>query len=367
MVGVAGNISNILSITGVTKRYGAVTAVDDVSLDVRRGEFFCLLGPSGCGKTSLMRLVAGFEQPETGRILLDEEELIGKAPHQRPINMMFQSYALFPHLTVGENVGFGLTQMGLRHAERQNRIGEMLDMLELSALAGRKPDQLSGGQKQRVALARALALKPKLLLLDEPLGALDRRLRQQTQGQLKELQHRLGTTFIVVTHDQDEAMGLADRIAVMERGRIVQVGTPQQIYDRPASAIIAAMVGDVSAFDCRITRVDAGVATINGNALMPDNAAIRCAEVTVAGPGRMFVRPEEVTVLAPNQIGGVAANVVAASVVSALYQGDSMLVTLALGGGEKLLARVWNEQRALMPGQQVHISVNAGEAWVLQA
>jgi putrescine transport system ATP-binding protein len=350
----------ILSIEGATKRFGPVTAVDAVSLSIRRGEFFCLLGPSGCGKTSLMRLIAGFEQPDAGRILLDGEELAGRPPHQRPVNMMFQSYALFPHLTVAENIGFGLKQAGMDRSERNSRIGQMLDMLELGTLGGRKPDQLSGGQKQRVALARALALNPKVLLLDEPLGALDRRLRQQTQGQLKELQHRLGTTFIVVTHDQDEAMGLADRIAVMEQGRIMQIGTPTEIYDRPASASIAGMIGDISAFACNIGRVGDGFAEVTGCALMPDGAMVRCAGATVPGEGRVFVRPEEILV-------GEAGAGIAASVVSTLYQGDSMLATLALGSGEKLLARVWNEQRALAPGMEVSVRVEPRDAWALPA
>jgi putrescine transport system ATP-binding protein len=350
----------ILSIEGATKRFGPVTAVDDVSLSVRRGEFFCLLGPSGCGKTSLMRLIAGFEQPDAGRILLDGEELAGRPPHQRPVNMMFQSYALFPHLTVAENVGFGLKQAGMDARERKARIAGMLDMLELGTLGARKPDQLSGGQKQRVALARALALKPKVLLLDEPLGALDRRLRQQTQGQLKQLQHRLGTTFIVVTHDQDEAMGLSDRIAVMEHGRIMQIGAPADIYDRPASASIAGMIGDISFFNCIIRSVAGGFAEVTGCALMPDGARVRCAGTATPGRGRVFVRPEEVSV-------GQAGSGIAASVVSTLYQGDSMLATLALGSGEKLVARVWNEQRALSPGMELGVHVEPGDAWTLPA
>jgi putrescine transport system ATP-binding protein len=356
----ADNQAIILSIEGATKRFGPVTAVDNVSLLVRRGEFFCLLGPSGCGKTSLMRLIAGFEQPDAGRILLDGEELAGRPPHQRPVNMMFQSYALFPHLSVSDNVGFGLKQAGMPYVERRKRIAEMLDMLELGALGARKPDQLSGGQRQRVALARALALKPKVLLLDEPLGALDRRLRQQTQGQLKELQHRLGTTFIVVTHDQDEAMGLSDRIAVMEQGRIMQIGTPAEIYDRPASASIAGMIGDISAFACSLRSVSDGFAEVAGCALFADGAKVRCAEAAAPGKGRVYVRPEEVLV-------GEAGEGVGASVVSTLYQGDSMLATLSLESGERLVARVWNEQRALAPGMDVSVRVEPRDAWALPA
>ncbi len=355
--------TTILSIADVTKRFGPVLAVEGVNLTVRRGEFFCLLGPSGCGKTTLMRLIAGFEQPDAGHLILDGEDMAGLPPHRRPVNMMFQSYALFPHLTVADNVGFGLKQAGHSRAMREARIGEMLDLLELAPLRDRKPEQLSGGQRQRVALARALALSPKLLLLDEPLGALDRRLRQHTQGLLKELQHRLGITFLVVTHDQDEAMGLSDRIAVMEKGRIIQTGTPAEIYDRPATASVAAMVGDISSFDCMAEPAGNGMARVRNCALLPDEALVRTAEGLRSGAARLFVRPEEVVISA---IGAdVPGKGMSGTVEATLYQGDSMLVTVALNDGGRILARVWNEQRGLLPGASVRVAVDPAEAWVL--
>jgi len=240
--------SPLIRFEGVSKRFGDTAAVDDVTLDIAAGEFFVLLGPSGCGKTTLMRLLAGFEAPDAGRVLLAGRELAGLRPHRRPVNMMFQSYALFPHLTVAANVAYGLLQERLGRAEIDARVGEMLALVQLEPLSARKPDQLSGGQRQRVALARALAKRPKVLLLDEPLGALDRRLREETRGQLKAIQARLGTTFLMVTHDQDEAMGLADRMAVMRQGRIVQLGPPAELYANPVDRDVAGFLGEVNLF-----------------------------------------------------------------------------------------------------------------------
>src|SRR5215208_1579443 len=217
----------------VTKRFGATAAVDRVTLDIYEGEFFALLGPSGCGKTTLLRLLAGFEWPSDGRILLAGEDLGPVPPHRRPVNMMFQAYALFPHLTVAGNVAFGLKQDGLARAEIERRVAAMLALVRLEGLEQRKPNQLSGGQRQRVALARALVKRPKVLLLDEPLGALDRKLREQMQIELKRLQQDTGIAFVVVTHDQEEALTLADRIALLDRGKIVQLATPRELYDKP--------------------------------------------------------------------------------------------------------------------------------------
>src|SRR3982750_3701521 len=239
----------------ITKRFGAFAAVDDLTLEIQEREFFALLGPSGCGKTTLLRLLAGFEVPDQGRVVLDEEDLAGVPPYRRPVNMMFQSYALFPHMTVAGNVAFGLKQDGLPKDEVAARVDKMLDLVQLRALAARKPDQLSGGQRQRVALARSLAKRPKVLLLDEPLAALDRKLREETRFELKELQRRLETTFVIVTHDQDEAMTVADRIAVMNGGNLVQVGTPAAVYERPNSRWVAGFLGDVNLIEGRATAV----------------------------------------------------------------------------------------------------------------
>ena len=242
-----------IRIENVTKKFGDFTAVNDVSLDVFKSELFCLLGGSGCGKSTLLRMLAGFEKPTSGRILIDNVDMASIEPYDRPVNMMFQSYALFPHMSVGKNVAFGLKQDGVPGAEIAKRVEDMLDLVKLSPFAQRKPHQLSGGQRQRVALARALIKQPKLLLLDEPLGALDKKLRENTQFELMKIQDDLGITFMVVTHDQEEAMTLSTRIGVMDAGEIVQTGTPGEIYEHPKSRHIANFVGSVNMFDGNVT------------------------------------------------------------------------------------------------------------------
>ncbi|MDO8396638.1 MAG: ABC transporter ATP-binding protein [Bradyrhizobium sp.] len=248
----------LLRIEAVVKQFGGFRAVDRLSLDIRAGEFFALLGPSGCGKTTLLRMLAGFETPDEGRILLDGWDIAPLLPHERPVNMMFQNYALFPHLSVRDNIAFGLKRAGMAASEIAERVAEMVALVKLEGLEKRKPDQLSGGQKQRVALARALARRPRILLLDEPLAALDKKLRESTQAELMALQRRLGTTFIIVTHDQDEAMTMADRIGVMDRGRLEQVATPRQLYEAPASRWIAEFVGDINLFEGEVASREAG-------------------------------------------------------------------------------------------------------------
>lgn len=247
----------LLRIDAVVKTFGGFTAVDRLSLDIEAGEFFALLGPSGCGKTTLLRMLAGFETPDGGAILLNGVDIAPVLPHRRPINMMFQNYALFPHLNVRDNIAFGLKRAGLPRSEIDGRVAEMIALVKLDGLDRRRPDQLSGGQKQRVALARALARRPKLLLLDEPLAALDKKLRESTQRELMALQRRLGMTFIVVTHDQDEAMTMADRIGVMDAGRLEQVATPRQLYEQPMSRWIAEFVGDINIFEGELMSHDA--------------------------------------------------------------------------------------------------------------
>jgi putrescine transport system ATP-binding protein len=248
----------LLRIDAVVKKFGGFRAVDRLSLDIRAGEFFALLGPSGCGKTTLLRMLAGFETPDEGRILLNGRDIAKVLPHQRPVNMMFQSYALFPHLTVRDNIAFGLKRAGMPSSQIDSRVAEMVALVKLEGLEKRKPDQLSGGQKQRVALARSLARRPQVLLLDEPLAALDKKLRESTQLELMELQRRLGTTFIIVTHDQEEAMTVAGRIGVMDAGRLEQVATPRELYEAPGSRWIAEFVGDVNLFEGQVESREAG-------------------------------------------------------------------------------------------------------------
>ena len=256
-----------IRIEGITKKFGDFVAVNDVSLNIYRGEIFCLLGGSGCGKTTLLRMLAGFEQPSAGRIFIDGVSMEGVPPYERPVNMMFQSYALFPHMTVEQNVAFGLKQEKLPREEIESRVADMLGIVKLGGMEKRKPHQLSGGQRQRVALARSLVKRPKLLLLDEPLGALDKKLREHTQFELVNIQERLGVTFIVVTHDQEEAMTLASRIGVMNQGYIVQVGTPHEIYEFPNSRFVTEFIGNVNMFEGRIVEDEPDHVTISSDEL----------------------------------------------------------------------------------------------------
>jgi spermidine/putrescine ABC transporter ATP-binding subunit len=239
----------IISFKDVTKRFGQVRAVDNVSLDILEGEFFCLLGPSGCGKTTLMRMLAGFEIPTEGEVLLDGQNVAGEEPNKLPVNMVFQSYAVFPHMSVFDNVAYGLKVTGVGKAEIKTRVEEALEMVQLSGFADRMPDQMSGGQRQRVALARALVKRPRVLLLDEPLSALDAKLRDAMRMELVRLQEQVGITFIMVTHDQDEALAMADRIAVMNKGEVIQVATPRDLYEYPNSRFVADFIGSVNIFE----------------------------------------------------------------------------------------------------------------------
>src|SRR5260221_4671425 len=253
-------------IESINKTFGAFTAVDSVNLRIYKGEMFALVGGSGCGKTTLLRMLAGFSSPSAGRIMIEEVNMTKVPPHERPVNMMFQSYALFPHMTVEDNVGYGLRRMALDKSVKLKRIQEALEMVQLAPLARRKPHQLSGGQRQRVALARALIRRPKVLLLDEPLSALDKKLREQTQFELMNIQSQVGITFVFVTHDQDEAMALSTRIAVMNRGQVVQVGTPSEIYEFPQNRFVADFIGTTNLFE----------GTVSGN--QPGHLVVRSAQ-----------------------------------------------------------------------------------------
>jgi putrescine transport system ATP-binding protein len=325
----------LLEIIAASKRFGAVAAVDEVSLSVESGEFFALLGPSGCGKTTLLRLIAGFETPDSGRILIDGAPMNAVPPYARPVNMMFQSYALFPHLDVAGNVAFGLKQEGMERRRRDSRVADMLALVQMSDYARRRPHELSGGQKQRVALARALAKMPKLLLLDEPLAALDRKLREETRLELTGIQERVGTAFLVVTHDQEEALGMAQRVAVMNRGRLVQTGPPTEIYERPNSRFVADFVGAVNLFEGEL------VAGFNALSLK-----IADAEQPVPLPGSvelpagaaiaLALRPEKLQ-LTRERPAGFA---LAATIVSIGYQGGQSTVHLATPTGVKLRAHL---------------------------
>ena len=353
----------LIRLEALTKRYGAVTAVDGVSLDIASGEFFALLGPSGCGKTSLMRLIAGFETPDAGRILLEGRDIAAVPPYLRPVNMMFQSYALFPHMSVERNVAYGLAQAGLPRREIATRVTDMLDLVQLDGKAARRPHQLSGGEKQRVALARALARRPKLLLLDEPLAALDRKLREETQFELMRIQRELGTTFLIVTHDQDEAMAMAQRIAVMRAGALAQIGSPREVYDQPADRFVAGFIGKINLFDAKVVSIAAGVAHLSLDA----GAAIDVADQGLSAGDRVAVavRPEDIEFsLDPANPGAMAGEL-----TDAAFLGDRTLLRARLDSGVVVHGARINSRSAdasrLTRGARVAISFSPSAARVL--
>ncbi|QCI64709.1 ABC transporter ATP-binding protein [Phreatobacter stygius] len=351
---------------GVTKRYGAEPAVEDLTLKIYEREFFALLGPSGCGKSTLMRLLAGFETPSAGRVLLGGQDLAGVPAHRRPVNMMFQSYALFPHMSVEKNIAFGLAMEQLPKDEIHERVAAMLKLVKLEAYAGRKPHQLSGGQRQRVALARALVKRPKVLLLDEPLGALDRKLREETQFELIALQERLGITFVIVTHDQDEAMTMATRIAVMDKGHVVQVAPPPVIYEAPASRYVAGFIGDINLIEGKVAAVEGGRATIE--TAIAGRVSVEAAEAVSAGQAVAVAwRPEKTRILRSGEPAPDGWTVIDGVVNDIGYLGD--WTTYVIGaGGLRLRAAVANAarlvERPITWGEPVRLAV-AADALVL--
>jgi putrescine transport system ATP-binding protein len=341
----------------VTKSFGDFKAVDDVSLKIYKGEIFCLLGASGCGKTTLLRMLGGFETPSSGRIFIDGEDMTGVPPYERPVNMMFQSYALFPHMTVEQNVAFGLKQDRVPKAEIADRVATMLELVKLGGLGKRKPHQLSGGQKQRVALARSLVKRPKLLLLDEPLGALDKKLREHTQFELVSLQDKLGVTFIVVTHDQEEAMTLASRIGVMNHGEIVQAGTPSEIYEFPGSKFVADFVGSVNIFEGKLIEDEPEYVRIASDEL---GATIYVSHGISAPPEAIVwaaIRPEKVFMSTAQPEG--RDNVVRGAVQDIAYLGDLSIYLVKLATGKVVRVTQPNTSRhaeAITWDQQVYLS-----------
>ncbi|HLN50305.1 MAG TPA: ABC transporter ATP-binding protein [Steroidobacteraceae bacterium] len=355
-------------IEGLSKTFGAFSAVDSVNLRIYKGEMFALVGASGCGKTTLLRMLAGFASPSGGRILIDDVDMTAVPPHERPVNMMFQSYALFPHMTVEENVGYGLRRMALEAGERTKRIREALDMVQLGSMAKRKPHQLSGGQRQRVALARALIRRPKVLLLDEPLSALDKKLREQTQFELMNIQDQVGITFVFVTHDQDEAMALSTRIAVMNRGQLVQVGTPSEIYEFPQNRFVADFIGTTNLFE----------GTVSGNE--PGHIVVHSAEAgcdlivddvgRFGGGQRVWValRPEKIRLSKEPGSGGV--NQIKGMVWELGYLGNRSTYRIKTETGKLVTVFAQNDRRtsewSIDWSDEVYLSWTANCAVLLQ-
>ncbi len=335
--------SPLIRIEHVTKKFGDFAAVNDVSLDIFEGELFALLGGSGCGKTTLLRMLAGFESPTSGHIFIDGQDMNGVPPYERPVNMMFQSYALFPHMTVEKNVGYGLKHEDMTAAERQDRVRHMLDLVQLTPLAGRKPHQLSGGQRQRVALARALAKQPKLLLLDEPLGALDKKLREQTQFEIANIQDKTGITFVVVTHDQEEAMTLASRIAVMDKGVIRQIGAATEIYEYPDNKFVADFIGSINMFDGEVAAVRDGRVRVATPQLGIDITAKATKGLARGQKISVAVRPEKISINRSKPTSGV--NCFSGVVQDLGYFGKDSLYRVKLASGGLVSVNSVNARR----------------------
>jgi spermidine/putrescine ABC transporter ATP-binding subunit len=335
-------VEQIVSIRNVSKKFpGDVTAVDDVSIDIAQNEFFALLGPSGCGKTTLLRMISGLEMPTSGQIVIGGEDMATTPPNKRPTNMVFQSYAVFPHMTVEDNVAYGLKVTGVAAAETARRAAEALEMVKLSHLAKRKPDQMSGGQRQRVALARALVKRPKVLLLDEPLSALDAKLREDMRLELTRLQETVGITFIIVTHDQDEALSMASRIAVMDKGAVQQIATPSELYEHPSNRFIADFIGKVNLIDARVLSSKGKLITCDANGL--GKLELPASE-PVGGNIAIAVRPEKLKI-STNEPKAASIIKVEGKVRDVAYYGDTSHVVVDAKGGLNLSVNLQNDRR----------------------
>ena len=356
-----------IHLEGITKRFGEVVAVDDVDIVIREGEFFSLLGPSGCGKTTSLRMIAGFEIPDAGRVLLRDRDVSGHMPSRRNVNMVFQHYALFPHMNVEDNVMFGLRVAGVKRAERKQRTAEILEIVRLPGFQKRKPWQLSGGQQQRVALARALVNRPSALLLDEPLGALDVKLRREMQLELKAIQHELGTTFVYVTHDQEEALTMSDRIAVMNLGRVEQIGSPREVYEAPSSSFVAGFIGSLNAMDLTVEQREGGNAVMSVGeggrvlALVDESVGAGAVLRTAVRPERIALEPAD----APDQPGRSR---VPGTVEEVIYLGAVSLFHLEVPGLGRLVSqRMSHEDESdFEVGEQVSASWEPAHTLVLE-
>jgi spermidine/putrescine ABC transporter ATP-binding subunit len=344
------NGRGLLEVRGVYRSFGDVVALDGVSLDVQHNEFFAILGPSGCGKTTLLRILAGFEHPDDGRVSLEGDDLLTLPPHRRPVNLMFQSYALFPHMSVERNVAYGLEREGRPKGEVKQRVGEVLDTVGLSDLAQRRPKQLSGGQRQRVALARAIVKRPKILLLDEPLSALDKKVRAEMQRELKRLQHEVGITFAVVTHDQEEAMSMADRIAVLHEGRVQQIAAPVTLYGKPANVFVADFIGASNLLTGTRTATGVSVAGVGDLPGMGTTAAF-------GEPATLLIRPEHLRLSETGPVGGVVTDV--------QFYGGTSTLAVDVGHGLPPMLTTVTGSPPVTPGAQVRLDWAAEDAVVL--
>jgi spermidine/putrescine ABC transporter ATP-binding subunit len=356
----------IISIRNVSKRFaGGVTAVDDISIDIMPNEFFALLGPSGCGKTTLLRMISGLETPTEGQIFIGGEDMAFTPPNKRPTNMVFQSYAVFPHMTVEQNVGYGLKVTGVAAPEIKTRVAEALEMVKLSHLAARKPDQMSGGQRQRVALARALVKRPKVLLLDEPLSALDAKLRDDMRMELTRLQETVGITFIIVTHDQDEALSMASRIAVMNKGAVAQIATPAELYEQPKNKFVADFIGKVNLLEAAITKQKGENKSCDAKGIGKFDML---SDKTCSNEATIAVRPEKLK-LSTAEPKGAGLVKVKATIRDVAYYGDTSHVIVDTVAGKELEINVQNDSRTggagVERGQKMWVSFNPHDALLL--